>query len=689
MLPHVGVAQHFTVEIAALLQLESIQHEIIRLVIGLAGLFGQHVFHEMHHLVTRADGQHLVVRVEEFLGRGHEDAPAAADHLGNVDAVFLPDGDVFQLLARVRRFRRDGDALGGHVVPLHLRADARRDGGTHALVFFLLVQVGDEALLQGSELVDGTARQDEERHAAQDDEQQRPVGEGIMDQDGRDDEGDGDEDAQEHQGQYRPFVAVFLPHQPDCRMLDVVAVDGQAVEERCHDHQRDAEAYAVAQGLVQVGHRPGEQLVEVELGSQEDGDEDHAVERHAQEIGPQQLLPFALLLRGRTARVGRGIELGQDLDRQLLIEEVAHRRGSFDHIGRGEGRDDRHRDDDRIDEAPHHPQAHAQARYDEGKLAQLRQAETRVDRRVHAAARHQRAHRAEERHAQHRGDGQDEDREPVLRDDSGIDQHAHRHEEDGAEEVFDAGYQLADVLSFNGFRENGTHDESAQRRGEARVAGQRHHAEAQADRHQQQDLVVQVAARPFQEGGDDIDAHQEPQDQEEQQLGQAHEHLAARELVGRGDGREQHHQHHRDEVFHHQRAENQRGVGLVLEPQVVVSLDDDGRGGHRHQAAQEDGFHGAPAHGVPHHVACDEHADAHEACRDERAAAHLEQLLEAELQAEGEEQEDDADLGPLLHGFRAGDAEEPQVRSHDEARDDVAQDERLLERFRYDGEESC
>ena len=91
---------------------------------------------------------------------------------------------------------------------------------------------------------------------------------------------------------------------------------------------------------------------------------------------------------------------------------------------------------------------------------------------------------------------------------------------------------------------------------------------------------------------------------------------------------------------------------------------------------------------MTYHIAQHEHSHAHAARRDERAAAHFEQLLEAEFESQGEEQEDDTNFGPLVHRLYGGDAEQTQVRPHDETCYDITQDQRLLECFGYDGKES-
>lgn len=61
---------------------------------------------------------------------------------------------------------------------------------------------------------------------------------------------------------------------------------------------------------------------------------------------------------------------------------------------------------------------------------------------------------------------------------------------------------------------------------------------------------------------------------------------------------------------------------------------------------------------------------------------HAEQLAERELQPHGEQQEDDADVGPDLDVGGVGDRGDPRDgRAGDESCDDVAQDDGLAQPF--------
>ena len=119
----------------------------------------------------------------------------------------------------------------------------------------------------------------------------------------------------------------------------------------------------------------------------------------------------------------------------------------------------------------------------------------------------------------------DEYRTPVLSYDGGIYHHADGYEEDGSEQVLDAGYKMLDVLSFNRFRQYGTHHEGSQRSGEPDCCGQGYHAEAESYGDDQEYLVVHVFTRLLEQRGNDEYAHQEPQYDEESELCKVPDHF--------------------------------------------------------------------------------------------------------------------------------------------------------------------
>src|SRR5690606_13332509 len=255
-----------------------------------------------------------------------------------------------------------------------------------------------------------------------------------------------------------------------------------------------------------------------------------------------------------------------------------------------------------------------------------------------------------------------------------IDQHAYRDEEDGGEEIGDGPYQVLDALRLHGFCQQGAHDERAQRGAEASLYGKQHHHQAEAHGDDQQRLVVHQLPGAAEEGGDEEYPAQEPQDEEEAQLAHLPEQFAAREVLAHRHGAEHHQQQNGHQILHDEHAEDEHSVLLGLHAQLVERADDDGGGGDRKDAPEENAVHGVPAQELAGAVAEGQHAHGLHNGRDPRRAAHRSQFLKAELEAQAEEQEDHPDLRPrpdVLLVHHRGD--EGDVRAHQHPRDDIAQ----------------
>ena len=385
---------------------------------------------------------------------------------------------------------------------------------------------------------------------------------------------------------------------------------------------------------------------------------------------------------------GRTVDAIEELLRQDPVEPGGNRSSRLDHIRGRKGRDDGNRNDDRIDEVAQNAHIDPQGRDDKGELTELGQGKSRMDRRVQTGSGHQCAHRRKDQDTGHGDDGDDQNRTPLRPDDDRVHHHADGNEENRPEEVLDMGQQMLNPFPFQRFRQDGTHHESAERGGKADGICDDDHREAKADGKNQQGLVIEQLAGLLEDGRNDIDAHQEPQDQEEDQFSEGQGHFGAFELSADRQGGEQHHQEHRNEVLHHQGAENQRRIGLVLEAHVVIGLDDDGRGRHAHQTAKENALHQGPAHQLSQQDADHKHAETFDPGHQHGPAADFQEFLEAEFQSQGEKKEDDADFRPFMDGFGAGQMEQAELRPHDKTGDDIAENQRLLERFGNKGEKT-
>ena len=225
---------------------------------------------------------------------------------------------------------------------------------------------------------------------------------------------------------------------------------------------------------------------------------------------------------------------------------------------------------------------------------------------------------------------------------------------------------MLDALAFGGFGQNRADDEGAQCRREPHTVGDDHHTEAETDGDNQKVLIVDVALEFPQQRGYQIDSDHKPENQEEDELHDAQQHLPARRGVFTGgDGGDQHHQHHGHDVLDNEHHRGEARERLVLELHVIKGFDDDGGRGHRQHTAEEEALHRPPPHHEAEQRAHPDHAEDAEEGGDEGLAAHRHQFLEAEFQTDGEHHEDDTDFGPDFHIAHIRDSgENVQVGPH-------------------------
>ena len=245
-------------------------------------------------------------------------------------------------------------------------------------------------------------------------------------------------------------------------------------------------------------------------------------------------------------------------------------------------------------------------------------------------------------------------------------------------------------LGMDGAGQQRTSQKGAQRRGEAQCVRQQHHAEADAQRHDEQRLVAHQLGGLVQQRGQQEDAQHQPQHQIQHQQAQLQRQRAAGDGLTDGDGGQDDHHEDAGDVLHHQCAEHQLGKILLPDVQLVKSLDDDGGGGHGQHAAQKDAVHSAPAHELPHGEAHGQHAAYLHQRGDDGGTAHAGQLVEVEFQAKAEHQDDDADLAPCGHGLAVTQREEKRhVGANEKARQYVAQHQGQVQFFEDNGDDTA
>ena len=113
----------------------------------------------------------------------------------------------------------------------------------------------------------------------------------------------------------------------------------------------------------------------------------------------------------------------------------------------------------------------------------------------------------------------------------GIDHHAHRDKEHGAEQVLHWIDQPLDAFSLDGTGKDGTHYKGAQCRRESRFDGKQHHRKAQSHGDDEHLLVADITLEAFKQRGNNKNSHREPHDQEEGQLEDAAHHFPALDTI--------------------------------------------------------------------------------------------------------------------------------------------------------------
>ena len=278
-------------------------------------------------------------------------------------------------------------------------------------------------------------------------------------------------------------------------------------------------------------------------------------------------------------------------------------------------------------------------------------------------------------------EGKQQDRSHILPQQRRFDQHADRHEKNRPEEVFDRRHHFFDRFGFGGPGQYRAHYERAEGRRKADRIGQHDHTEAQAQRNDQQRLGIEQPPYAPQQRRDQVNRHNEPRNEEKEQFEQPSCNIRLFDVLLHVKGRKQHEQHHGEQVFDDQYAEHLPGKFAVTQAQVVERLDDDRGRGHGQHAAEENTVGRGPVQHASGHKAGAHHPGDDHHRRHQRRAAHLHQFIEAELEPERKEQEDDADLGPDIHVIHVRHPFEQEIPAAKESGDDVAQHDRLFQFF--------
>ena len=232
---------------------------------------------------------------------------------------------------------------------------------------------------------------------------------------------------------------------------------------------------------------------------------------------------------------------------------------------------------------------------------------------------------------------------------TGIDHHAYRHEKHGTKQVLDRVDQPFDSLSLSCFSQNGTHDKGTKGWRKSRLRSDDHHCKAKPQRDNQQRFVAHQLATTLQQTRNEVDAHHEPQYQEEHQLQDAFHHFGPFEIVTGGHRRKHHHQDDSQDIFQNQHTEHQTCKLFLAQTHVIESLVYNSGGRHGNHTAQKEAIHPLPSETRADSHTQQNHAEDNGTGSNDSRPAHLGNLLDAEVESQRKKQEDNTNIGPRLN----------------------------------------
>ena len=207
------------------------------------------------------------------------------------------------------------------------------------------------------------------------------------------------------------------------------------------------------------------------------------------------------------------------------LHDCVGRFGQPNHIGRGKCGEDGYCHDNGIEEVTGDTERCTKRGENEGELANLRQREGALHGGLQRLSCQEETARAENGLPQDDGNDDAEDGHDVLRDKGHIDHHTDGNKEDGAEEILHRTDQLLYLFSLDGLGQYTAHDEGTKRSREADGRGYHDHAETEGECRDEQCLVAHQRFYLTQEQRYEIDAHDKPEDEEEGELQDGHDHL--------------------------------------------------------------------------------------------------------------------------------------------------------------------
>ncbi len=217
----------------------------------------------------------------------------------------------------------------------------------------------------------------------------------------------------------------------------------------------------------------------------------------------------------------------------------------------------------------------------------------------------------------------------------------------------------------------------------AGVLGQQREGETNADDRDQRRLRP---VHPHDESHDrrhDDESDADEGDQEQDQARDRHRHQRRRHARARGQRGQNRELDDGGEIFGEQNAEHQFAQAIG-DGSFLVGLGDDGRARDGKNRAGEDALERRPSERASAYVTEPDHEADLQRGDEARRRAEANQLAHAEFETEREHQEDHAELGQRVDALRVGEQRNRNVGADDQARDQIADDDRLADFLKDD-----
>ena len=258
-----------------------------------------------------------------------------------------------------------------------------------------------------------------------------------------------------------------------------------------------------------------------------------------------------------------------------MIKPAHHRIRTLDQIRReqrGEGGDG---DGDGIKKIAGDVQREPELRDDERELANLRQPHADAQGSAAVIARDERAEGTHQHLAHDHGDGDDQDRHPILEEHRGLNHQADGHEEDCAEHVADRFHQVLDLPDLARLGDDRANDEGAEGHAVFELYGEQREAEAQPEDHDEEHFLAFEFRHVTQQARHRQQPHDQRHDEEDDKPQHGAHDLAGLQRAARRDAREQGNHHDGEDVLDDEDAEDELREMLLGFAEFAERLDDD------------------------------------------------------------------------------------------------------------------